>query len=157
MDDDIETYESADAGASKTTPIQAGAIKKSNIVLLKGHPCKVVEISTSKTGKHGHAKVSLTGLDVFTSKKYEDMCPSTHNMEQVVTKRKEYQCLDVNDEGFLTLMDDEGETREDLKMPFEEVSPDAFKKVSKAMKEKESIQVIVMSAMGQEAIIEAKE
>ena len=41
MDDDIDTFESADAGASKTTPIQAGAIKKSSMVLLKGHPCKV--------------------------------------------------------------------------------------------------------------------
>ena len=39
--DDLDTFENTDAGASKTTPIQAGAIKKNSIVLLKGHPCKV--------------------------------------------------------------------------------------------------------------------
>uniref|UniRef100_A0A673VL92 Eukaryotic translation initiation factor 5A n=1 Tax=Salmo trutta TaxID=8032 RepID=A0A673VL92_SALTR len=46
-----------------------------------GHPCKIVEMSTSKTGKHGHAKVNMMGIDIFTNKKYEDLCPSTHNMD----------------------------------------------------------------------------
>lgn len=27
-------------------------------------PCKIVEMSTSKTGKHGHAKVHLVAIDV---------------------------------------------------------------------------------------------
>ena len=31
-----------------------------------GRPCKIVEMSTSKTGKHGHAKVHLVALDIFT-------------------------------------------------------------------------------------------
>lgn len=39
--DDIETYEKTDAGASTTTPIQAGSVKKGTIALLKGFPCKV--------------------------------------------------------------------------------------------------------------------
>lgn len=39
--DDIETYEKTDAGASTTTPIQAGNVKKGTIALLKGFPCKV--------------------------------------------------------------------------------------------------------------------
>ena len=29
-----------------------------------GRPCKIVEMSTSKTGKHGHAKVHLVAIDV---------------------------------------------------------------------------------------------
>ena len=29
-----------------------------------GRPCKIVDMSTSKTGKHGHAKVHLVGIDV---------------------------------------------------------------------------------------------
>ena len=73
-------------------------------------------MSTSKTGKHGHAKVHMVALDIFTNKKYEDICPSTHNMDVPNVSRKDYQLLDVDD-GFLSLMDDSGETREDLKVP----------------------------------------
>ena len=54
-----EQVESADAGASRTYPQQASAIRKNGYLLIKGRPCKVVDMSTSKTGKHGHAKVSL--------------------------------------------------------------------------------------------------
>ena len=48
--------------------------------MLKGHPCKVVDYSTSKTGKHGHAKAHIIGIDIFTGKKHEDLCPTSHNM-----------------------------------------------------------------------------
>ena len=58
-----------------------------------GRPCKIVEMSTSKTGKHGHAKVHLVAIDIFTGKKLEELCPSTHNMDVPNVSRREYQLV----------------------------------------------------------------
>lgn len=74
------TFESTDAGSSDTVPIRAGELKKGMHVVIKGHPCKVIDISTSKTGKHGHAKANITALDIFTGKKLEDVAPTSHNL-----------------------------------------------------------------------------
>ena len=44
------------------------------------HPAKIVEMSTSKTGKHGSAKCHLIGLDIFTGKKIEGLFGSTDDV-----------------------------------------------------------------------------
>ena len=44
------------------------------------------------------------------------MCPSTHNMDVPHVKREDYQLTDIDD-GFLVLMSDDGDLREDLKIP----------------------------------------
>lgn len=54
-----EVYQDADAGSSVTYPVQCSSLRKNGFVMIKARPCKIVEMSTSKTGKHGHAKVSV--------------------------------------------------------------------------------------------------
>jgi translation initiation factor 5A len=148
------TFESADAGASATFPMQCSALRKNGHVVIKNRPCKIVDMSTSKTGKHGHAKVHLVAIDIFTGKKLEELCPSTHNMDVPNVTRKEYQLLDISDDGFLSLMSDDGETKDDVKMP----DGDVGTKIEKLFKgDEKDTNVIVLTAMGEEAAIDAKE
>src|SRR4051812_20605900 len=100
MDSNVE-YEKSDSGASLTYPAQCSSLRKGGLVLLKGFPCKIVDMSTSKTGKHGHAKVHLVGIDIFTGKKYEDISPSTHNMEVPNASRADYSVSIQSFVGFL--------------------------------------------------------
>ncbi|OAX77013.1 eukaryotic translation initiation factor 5A [Emergomyces africanus] len=157
MADDAQhehTFESADAGASATYPMQCSALRKNGFVVIKNRPCKIVEMSTSKTGKHGHAKVHLVAIDIFTSKKLEELCPSTHNMEVPNVSRKEYQLLDITDDGFLSLMSDDGTTKDDVKLPDGEVG-DKIEKLFRV--EEKDTNVVVLTAMGEEVAMDAKE
>ncbi|QUC16706.1 uncharacterized protein UV8b_00947 [Ustilaginoidea virens] len=148
------TFDSADAGASLTFPMQCSALRKNGFVVIKGRPCKIVDMSTSKTGKHGHAKVHLVALDIFTGKKYEDLSPSTHNMDVPNVTRREYQLLDISDDGFLSLMNDDGDTKDDVKMPDGEIG----EKITKLFKvDEKDTNVIILTSMGEEAAVEAKE
>ena len=47
-------------------------------------------MSTSRPGKHGHAKVKVVGLDIFNNKKKEDVTPSTHKVLVPEVTRREY-------------------------------------------------------------------
>ncbi|CAL9170503.1 unnamed protein product [Musa hybrid cultivar] len=159
MSDEEHHFESkADAGASKTYPQQAGAIRKNGYIVIKGRPCKVplisvsfgqicpshvfdlnvlkiyirlihlnclqfalvVEVSTSKTGKHGHAKCHFVAIDVFNAKKLEDIVPSSHNCDVPHVNRTDYQLIDISEDGFVSLLMENGNTKDDLRLPTDE-------------------------------------
>jgi translation initiation factor 5A len=150
-----EAYEAqGESGASDTFPMQCSALRKGGHVMIKGRPCKIVEMSTSKTGKHGHAKVHLVALDIFTDKKLEDICPSTHNMDVPNVQRKDYQLLDIVDD-FLSLMDDTGEQREDVPVPEGKVG-DEIREKHENNDEGNIISVTLLSAVGEELAISVK-
>jgi translation initiation factor 5A len=134
--------------------MQCSALRKNGHVVIKGRPCKIVDMSTSKTGKHGHAKVHIVALDIFTGKKLEDLSPSTHNMDVPNVSRKEYQLLDITDDGFLSLMDDDGSTKDDVKVPDNEIG----EKIMRMFKEEEKdCNIVILTAMGEECAMECKE
>merc|ERR1719198_2070303 len=114
--DDYTFGNDASAGAD-TYPCEAGQIRKGGLIMVKGRPCKVSEVSVSKTGKHGHAKCNFTTYDIFTDKKLEDMIPSTHGTTVPNVKREEYTLMSVAEDDFMTIMDENGDIREDLKLP----------------------------------------
>ena len=85
-------------------------------MMIKGKPCKVLNISVSKTGKHGHAKCNFTATDIFTGKKYEDMIPSTHGTTVPLVNKTEWEIIDIEGDE-LTLMDEGGNQKTDLNLP----------------------------------------
>jgi len=135
------------------TPIQASAIKKGAFAVLRERPCKILSISVCKTGKHGHAKCAFQGLDVFTGKKYEDTCPSTHNMWTPVLGKVEYDLTDIDDEDYLSLMSpDDASEKSDLQLPEGEIGDN----IRKLFDDGEMVSVTVLTWGEEEAIIDCK-
>jgi len=144
---DDHNFEGVNTGGALTYPMQCSALRKNGYCIMKGHPCKIIDMSTSKTGKHGHAKVNMVGIDIFDGKKYEDMSPSTHNMEVPNVKRTEYSCIDVTDEGYLSLLDDSGEVRDDLHC---NNNLELLEEIKKKYEAGDEFMVTVLAAMGKE-------
>ncbi|KAF8337649.1 eukaryotic translation initiation factor 5A [Cantharellus anzutake] len=147
-----QTFDQAHAGASHTFPMQCSALRKNGHVVIKGRPCKIVDMSTSKTGKHGHAKVHLVGIDIFTGKKLEDISPSTHNMDVPNVSRTEFTLIDIED-GFLSLMDTDGVLKNDVKVPEGELG----EQLRAEFGDGKELLVTVASAMGEEQATSFKE
>ncbi|OAY79558.1 Eukaryotic translation initiation factor 5A-2 [Ananas comosus] len=170
MSDEEHHFESkADAGASKTYPQQAGTIRKNGYIVIKARPCKVVEVSTSKTGKHGHAKCHFVGIDIFTAKKLEDIVPSSHNCDVPHVTRTDYQLIDISEDGFVSLLTENGNTKDDLRLPTDDslltqqtnkrISLDVaiLMQIKEGFAEGKDLVVSVMSAMGEEQICALKD
>ena len=96
QEDETHDFSTGNAGASLVYPLQCGELRKGSFLMIKGHPVKVVDYSTSKTGKHGHAKAHIVATDIFTSKKYEDLQPTSHNIEVPYVKKTELQVLSAD-------------------------------------------------------------
>lgn len=154
----------ADADPSPTNPAQCSSLRKNGYVILKSRPCKISHISACKPGKHGHAKINLTGIDIFTEKKYEDSYPSWHNIDVPIVVRKEYLLVNISSDGFLSLIplggaDGAMMMKEDLRLP--EGGGHVADKIERLFRGGgaggKDVIVAVVSGMGEELVVEAKE
>ncbi|KAH8057780.1 eukaryotic translation initiation factor [Aureococcus anophagefferens] len=151
---DVEGFETADAGASETIPMEAGQIRKGGYICIKNRPCKVVSVSTSKTGKHGHAKCNFVATDIFTGKKLEDIVPPTHAHDGPQRLPHGVHAPRHLRRGLPLLMDESGEAREDLQMP---KGPDELvKSIREGFDAGDSLSVVVVKAMGEEHVMSCK-
>ncbi|KAJ1840726.1 translation initiation factor eIF5A [Coemansia sp. RSA 1722] len=147
-------FENADSGAALTYPMQCSALRKNGFVVMKGRPCKIIDMSTSKTGKHGHAKVNYSGVDLFNGRKYEDMSPSTHNVDVPHVTRNEYQLIDISEEDYLTLMNEQGETKEDVKLLDD---AEITKKIKEEFDEGKDLLITILTSMGEQGVVSHRE
>ncbi|MEM2909297.1 MAG: translation initiation factor IF-5A [Candidatus Bilamarchaeaceae archaeon] len=71
-------------------------IKVGKYVLIDDVPCKVVEVESSKPGKHGAAKMRITGIGLFEGQKKTLLTPGDADVEVPIIERKTVQILSVN-------------------------------------------------------------
>jgi translation initiation factor 5A len=140
--------------AELVQPTKCSSLRKNGFVILgEGHACKIVDMTTSKTGKHGGAKVHLTGIDIFSDKKYEQIAGSTDNMDVPVINRADFQLIDIDDNDNVTLLDSAGETRSDLRLPnLCDADLELAEKIREAFDDDKDVSVTVVAAMNTEAI-----
>ena len=166
MADYDETFEKGDAGSSTTFPCSVGDIKKGGHMCINGRPCKVivlfyvqvVDYSTAKTGKHGHAKASIVAIDIFTGKKMEDSLPASHSVDVPNIKRTELSLIAIDADGYCSLMDNAGKIRDDVRLPEDtEEDQELSKRIREYVESGKEILITILAAMDIEKIIEAKE
>jgi len=154
-----------DAGASLTVSVEAGQIRKGGYIMVKGKACKVKDVSTSKTGKHGHAKCKFQANDIFSGATCEELCPSSHTIDVPIVKKTDWMVQGLQDDTYVLLMDDGGEMREDLQLPTVTFNTDDDAQVSKLLKEycamveegaDIEIYCTVQAAIGLEKIIDVR-
>ena len=95
------------------------AVKKGGYCIIRGNPCRldVCEVLPKATA-NGNKRLHLKGPHVFTGKSYEDTLNLTagfHGIDVPVTVKAQYSLLDADsDTGFLSLLTDSGDCKEDV-------------------------------------------
>jgi translation initiation factor 5A len=101
-----------------TKLVSVGTIKKGNYVVIDGVACTVVDSQTSKTGKHGHAKVRLSAVGILDGKKRDAVMPGHDNIEVPIIDKRNAQVLSVQGDK-ANVMDSESYETFELDIPEE--------------------------------------
>ncbi|ENN95807.1 translation initiation factor IF-5A [Methanocaldococcus villosus KIN24-T80] len=78
-----------------TKQVNVGSLKVGQYVMIDGVPCEIVDISISKSGKHGGAKARVVGIGIFDKVKKEFVAPTSAKVEVPIIDRRKGQVLAV--------------------------------------------------------------
>uniref|UniRef100_A0A1L8E9Q0 Putative eukaryotic translation initiation factor 5a n=1 Tax=Haematobia irritans TaxID=7368 RepID=A0A1L8E9Q0_HAEIR len=135
-------------------PILCNVLHCVKTVLLcsRADPAKLLKCLLQRQANTVTLKSIWSELISSQIKKYEDICPSTHNMYVPHVKREDYQLTDISDDGYLTLMADNGEIREALKLP----DGDLGNSLSADFDNGKDLLCTVLKSCGEECVIAIK-
>ena len=132
-------------------------LQVSSLIMIKGCPCKVTEVSTAKPGKHGSAKVILKGRDILTAKVYECTYHAGDMADPTIIVRQEFTVFNIDDNA-LELLTPEGEVKSDLNLPEDEHLREVTSKIKEIFEAgKKECLVTVLKTLGKEQVIEVRE
>lgn len=118
-------------------------LKTGRYVIIEDEPCKILNITTSKPGKHGSAKAKIEATSIFTDQKKTLMAPVTEKVFVPMIDKRTAQVVAVMGDQ-VQLMD--METYETFEMPI----PDEYEGQIEAGKE-----ISYLEAMGRKMITRA--
>jgi len=121
--------------------VEIRSLKKGNYIVIDKEPCKIVDMSSSKPGKHGAAKVKIDAFGLFDNKKHSLLTTGDNKTEVPIIDRNPHQVLSISG-NTVQLMN--METYETIELPL----PDDIKD-----KVQEGGEVQVMDALGKKAIV----
>ena len=70
-----------------------GELKKGSYIVIDGEPCRIVEITRAKTGKHGSAKAHVVAIGVFSGQKKTLVAPVDTRVQVPVIEKRLGQVL----------------------------------------------------------------
>ena len=103
---------------SDTKLVSVGSLKKGDTIVIDGNPCKITETSTSRPGKHGHAKVNMMAVGILDGKKRQLVMPGHDKVEAPIIEKKTAQVLSISGNN-ASVMDMETYETLDLEIPEE--------------------------------------
>jgi len=96
-------------------PIEVGALRVGGYMLIDNEPCRIMDITKSKPGKHGSAKARIVAIGVFDGGKRTFVKPVDSNAETPIIDKRPGQIFAVSPNG-VQIMD--LETYEYLDAPY---------------------------------------
>ena len=76
--------------------VEVRNLKKGNYVVIEGEPCKIIDYSSSKPGKHGAAKVRIIATSIFDGKKMQLLTSGDNKVDVPLITRQAHQVLSVS-------------------------------------------------------------
>ena len=147
-----EILESKSEPMLEPDAISSSHLKVNDYVYINGLVCRIREISTSKTGKHGTGKVLITATDIFTLRSCDFVLNSNENVLIPIVKEKNYSLINIID-GFLSLKTEGQTTKDNVKVPGNSLG----RKLTADFESGKQLIVNVISALGNEGCVSYKE
>jgi len=74
-------------------PVELGSIKVGSFVMVENEPCRIVDYSKSKPGKHGSAKARVVAIGVFDGVKRSFVKPVDSQVEVPIIEKRSGQVI----------------------------------------------------------------
>lgn len=74
---------------------ELGELKEGSYIVIDGEPCRIVEMTRAKTGKHGSAKAHVVAIGIFSGARKTLVAPVDQRVEVPIVAKKTAQVIAI--------------------------------------------------------------